>query len=1211
MSEEALRERIAGALGRFATGDLVENARRLLGALGYASNRTLEVPDSPEAFLRAHDGEARLNRERALFADWQSASLVFQLTDTEIAPQLRLFDRGPGLNKGAMNSCLFVTVGLCRDHYTRTELSTITREINKLFLMPVLVLFKHGQALTLAVIDRRVHKRHEDKDVLEKVTLIKDIAFAQPHRAHIEVLSDLSLAQLSHSHQITCFDELHKAWRATLDISELNKRFYRQVANWFFWAQEKVVFPKPPEVADEGAYRAQSVIRLITRLIFCWFLKEKDLIPEDLFSGDKMRKLLAGAPDLGSSEATIYYKAILQNLFFATLNQEMDARGFRTDTRSRGQAPDYMVFGLYRYRELFQRPDEALQLFARIPFVNGGLFDCLDKGDEAHRVDGFSDRPQNPLRVPDYLFFAGERDIDLNPTYGTQGKGYKVQGLVEILARYKFTIEENTPLDEEVALDPELLGKVFENLLAAYNPETGVTARKQTGSFYTPREVVDYMVDESLLAYLTGRLRRVGNGEPQPEEDDSLTERLRHLLAYNDEPHRFSEEEVARLIEAIDAVKVLDPACGSGAFPMGVLHKLVFVLGKLDPHNEGWKERQLANALKFPDSTIRAQALDDIEEAFERNELDYGRKLFLLQNCIYGVDIQPIAVQIAKLRCFISLIIDQRVDDTLKNRGIRPLPNLETRFVAANSLVPLPRTRQIALRTEAVRIKEAELTDARREHFDARTRRQKKNCEERDKTLRAELAGLLSVEGFSQDTTEMLANWDPYDQNASAGFFDREWMFGMGDGFDIVISNPPYVRQEQITDQKPSLRAHYECYTGTADLYVYFFERGLRELRPGGVLTFICANKYFRAGYGERLRRLLAEGCTLLQLIDFADAPVFTAIAYPSIIVVRKAPPQSNHVQVLQWTPGRQIEMFGSVFQMESSLIPQSTLTAQGWHLVSVQVSQLLDKTRAAGKPLGEYLAGQIYMGIKTGLNDAFVVDATTRDLLVAADEASADVIVPFIRGRHIRRWRVDPSDEYLIRIESSENKRHPWTGHSLERAESSFRRTYPAIYEHLEPFREALARRDDQGKYFWELRSCAYWALLEQPKIIYPDIYEHQSFAVDSAGFHCANTCYFLPTNKMWLCGLLNSRLIEWFYSHISSKVRGGYLRAFTDYVKQIPIPAVAGVEAVGVVVDEILEMKSVDPSADVSSLEGEIDELVYRLYGLTKDEVAIVEGG
>ena len=276
-----------------------------------------------------------------------------------------------------------------------------------------------------------------------------------------------------------------------------------------------------------------------------------------------------------------------------------------------------------------------------------------------------------------------------------------------------------------MALDPELSGKVFENLLAAYNPETGATARKQTGSFYTPREIVNYMVDEALIACLKTKL------EAALPAAKNVETRLRHLFAYNDEPHQFTPKEVDALIAAIDSLKSLDPAVGSGAFPMGILHKLVFILGKLDPRNEKWKERQIARvrdtmatAEKIEDATARERALRELEqqivginEAFEHNELDYGRKLYLIENCIYGVDIQPIAVQIAKMRFFISLIVDQKIDDTQPNRGVRPLPNLETKFVAANTLIGVNRPGQQMLRNRDIDAKEAELRRVRERHF--------------------------------------------------------------------------------------------------------------------------------------------------------------------------------------------------------------------------------------------------------------------------------------------------------------------------------------------------------------------------------------------------------------------------------------------------------------------------------------------------------------
>ena len=481
---------------------------------------------------------------------------------------------------------------------------------------------------------------------------------------------------------------------AAFSVEAVTKLFYQEIANWYFWALDHAQFPQ--DAPKQDGKDDVSLIRLITRVIFCWFLKEKGLVPNILFDTQRLPHILNGfAPDTPSNKQSGFYKAILQNLFFATLNTEMGKRAWAKD----GQ--NFMAHSLYRYREPFRDPQAALDLFKDIPPLNGGLFDCLDRDEGTTenprhiRIDGFSRRADSQPTVPDFLFFGEERTVDLSQACGEARyrKAY-VRGLVHTLSSYNFTLAENTPLDQEIALDPELLGKVFENLLAAYNPETRTTARKATGSYYTRREIVDYMVDEAQIAVLVTKIKAA-----VPEAPD-LEARLRHLFAYNEEPHRFSEAEVKALIQAIDHLKILDPGCGSGAFPMGILRKLVFVLGKLDRDNERWRERQrqraveeTAEAFKSGDKEERERRLKEINEVFEENASDYGRKLYLIENCIYGVDIQPIAVQIAKLRFFISLIVDQKVNPQTENFGIRALPNLETRFVAANTLIGLDRAR--------------------------------------------------------------------------------------------------------------------------------------------------------------------------------------------------------------------------------------------------------------------------------------------------------------------------------------------------------------------------------------------------------------------------------------------------------------------------------------------------------------------------------------
>jgi adenine-specific DNA-methyltransferase len=814
-----IKQNITNAISGFSKGNLFDNSIRLFQSLGYKTERQSRLSKSTyKGFIEDFPTAAeKINLKKALSQQWNKIELLFQLTQTEMTRQSFLFDTGK-VDNAIIEAYLFFAIELSENDYTRTQLSDITRELNKVYSMPVMVLFKYDNQLTLSVIKRRLHKRDENKDVLEKVTLIKDISIETPHRAHIEILYDLSFDKLQSDFEFRNFVELHNAWQKTLDSSELNKRFYKELANWYFWAVDNVEFPDDVE-KDEEKRNSTNVIRMLTRLIFVWFLKEKDnLIPDELFNKKKLDKILDYKDKTGST----FYKAILQNLFFATLNTEMnkDVPDNRTFVKRQ-----YGIQEFYRYERFFKDKDAALKLFENIPFLNGGLFENLDKNvgeTNEQRIDCFSNNRKNEerLSVPDFLFFETEKQYDkLNKIYDTTGKKYVVRGLLEILNKYKFTIHENTPIEEEIALDPELLGKVFENLLASYNEETKTTARKLTGSFYTPREVVNYMVEESLISYLKNGLTEKGSNE--------VDERLRDLFSYNENEPNFTEKEKGLLIEAIDACKIVDPACGSGAFPMGILHKMVFILGKLDPHNERWMQRQIDKVYDIPDTTLHDNLKAEIEKAFKENYNDYGRKLYLIENCIYGVDIQPIAVQIAKLRFFISLIVDQKVNRQVKNLGIRPLPNLETKFVAGNTLIGIERPKQMTLRNAAIDVKEKQLRDVREKHFNARTPATKKKYREQDKELRKELADLLESDGFKPETTRLMASWDPYDQNKFAGFFDSEWMFGLQNGFDVVIGNPPYVRVQSLSRQEKNyFNEHFYSATGNYDLYVLFIEKG-------------------------------------------------------------------------------------------------------------------------------------------------------------------------------------------------------------------------------------------------------------------------------------------------------------------------------------------------------------------------------------------------
>src|SRR5262245_37030876 len=552
MNAQEVKEKIQESLKAFGQGKLRDNARNLLDILGYRSEKRIELsPNTADGFTATFDPQGKLNAERALRGQWRSVDLLFQITteDINIAALERLPFSSGRVDNTIIESYLFFAIELVDSHYTRTQLAGITREVNKLFPMPVMLLFRHDDRLTLSIINRRLGKRDETKDVLEKVTLIKDISWGDPIRAHLDILYDLSLPSLYDEFKFHNFVGLHRAWEKRLDTSQLNERFYRDIANWYFWVlkQDGVVVPRDIKTEEQ---RSLFVIRLITRLIFCWFLQEKSLFPRDLFRQQAVKQMLKDFADASGT----YYKAVLQNLFFATLNQEIQKRKFRVYNQSGGRDGNRGVTNLYRYRDALRDPESFIELLKRGPFINGGLFDCLDQVFRSTenkpdvRLDDFSDNAKNPLCLPNALFFGGEQEVDLSEVYEDKRKRKeKVRGIIETLSRYKFTVEENTPLEQEIALDPELLGKVFENLLASYNEDTKTTARKATGSFYTPREIVHYMVDEALIAYLVNQVNGTGN-------QTELETKLRELFTASTSDFRnpLSQLETAALIATID-----------------------------------------------------------------------------------------------------------------------------------------------------------------------------------------------------------------------------------------------------------------------------------------------------------------------------------------------------------------------------------------------------------------------------------------------------------------------------------------------------------------------------------------------------------------------------------------------------------------------------------------------------------------------------------
>ena len=1179
------KEAIKSALAAIPTGDFLEKSKEILGTIGYRSELTLELSGTVHDFFEEFPPlNPNTKTEQEFRKHAESAQIIFQFTKDEIEddPEQMTLLESNSFDKGNIKSFLFCAVELKDNRYSRTKYAEFTREINKRLFAPTVILFRAGDRLTVAFADRRPDKTDGDRDVLGQVTLIKDIRLNNPHRAHLDILSELSLEEcvqwMNDKKKPKNFDGLLAAWLAKLDTEELNKQFYRKLFAWFEWAIEEATFP-----TDENRVikPAEHVIRLITRLLFIWFIKEKGLIAAELFNRTQIQDLLT-EDDFNNGDS--YYRAVLQNLFFATLNTEIDKRKFSTV----GYATN-RDFSRYRYKDQMRDSDKLLDIFAKTPFINGGLFDCLDSweatGEESYRIDCFSDNQYKKLSIPNRLFFDAH------------------QGLIPLLEHYKFTVEENTPIEQEVALDPELLGRVFENLLAAYNPETGATVRKQTGSYYTPRAIVDYMVEEALVAALSQKCN------PTDGDAKLWDERLHYLLdyaqAFDDASEWFDDVETDAIVQAISELTILDPAVGSGAFPMGMLHKLTLALRRLDPDNNRWEKLQKERALQraeiafdTQDDPTRREELIEIDETFKRyRDSDFGRKLYLIQNSIFGVDIQPVACQIAKLRFFISLAIEQEAEQDAENFGIKPLPNLETRFIAANTLISLEQ--QQTLTSNKARDLERELSDNRERHFHATTRQHKRKCQQRDEKLRAELAAELQSMGTPADDAERIAQWDPYDQNATADWFDSEWMFGITDGFDVVIGNPPYISHDKIPKQlKAQIKNHYQSYQPFADVYCYFIEKALELQSKRGILSFITSNSYLRAEYGAPIRSLLLSKNMLLRMLNIEDSQVFeSAIVNVAIIVSRTLTNSTNDFCLVVNSPFSG-NSFADFVKINGFNYPQSHFNSKSWNLAEPQLIELQKKLESSGKTLEEFRT-KIRLGIATGSNEAFLINEDQKREFCKANPVNAEIIKPVLRGRDISRYSYTLPGQYILLTKNGVN----------------VERDYPDIYKHLKSFGNKFKNRGAQGQHWTNLRACSFYDDFKKEKIVWIELSDLGRFALCNEEVYLLNSAYFLlpplGIDSKFLLGILNSSTIRFYLNLVAETSGMGTSRWINNYVKEFPIPIVSHEQQTEIIeiVNQILNAKRTDPDSDVSNLENEIDKLVYALYDLTPDEIAIVE--
>ncbi|MBK9564129.1 MAG: N-6 DNA methylase [Saprospiraceae bacterium] len=537
----------------------------------------------------------------------------------------------------------------------------------------------------------------------------------------------------------------------------------------------------------------------------------------------------------------------------------------------------------------------------------------------------------------------------------------------------------------------------------------------------------------------------------------------------------------------------------------------------------------------------------------------------ILLKHIYGVDIDKQAVEVTKLSLLLKLMEDETTesaDKLFKHNYEKLLPDLDNNIKCGNSLV------------DSI------------------------FYEEQDKQ-----ASL-----FTEEKIRKVNKFDWIEK------FPEIFKDG---GFDIIVGNPPYVRQEILgEDFKKYAKSHYKnTFSGTADLYVYFIEKSLSILKKDGLYSIIVANKWMRANYGESLRKFLKTK-RIIEIIDFGDLPVFTtATTYPCIIKVNNDKPKdfrAIQVKDLDFTSLK------DVVKKESYSVDVDSLEDKGWSLSKNKESALLDKIKKVGIPLGEYVDGKIFYGIKTGLNEAFVVDEETKNRLIKEDPKSKEVIKPFLEGKDIKRYATLLNKKWLILFEKGfTNKKK--TDNKKYKIESN----YPAIFNYLNEFQKKAEARYDQGDYWWELRACEYYKEFEKEKIVFPDISTRGNFTIDLNKSYLVNTSYIIPLNDLYVLAILNSKITTWVYSKLTSTIRGGYLRWIYQYVAEIPIPNNPDLkiktEIISLVEQILSTQKEISINKNESTkqvleekcniLETKLDKLVYELYGLDEKDIDIIK--
>ena len=911
----------------------------------------------------------------------------------------------------------------------------------------------------------------------------------------------------------------------------------------------------------------------------------------------------------------------------------------------------YKLFHQVLARKISERTASIQKKYARVPYLNSSLFEISELEDLTIKINSLDNAES--IELIGTTILKEEKKL----TKSLPALEY----LFKFLDAYDFASEggEDIAEDSKTIINASVLGKVFEKINGY-----------KDGSIFTPGFITMYMSRQSLRLAVT-----------QKFNEYFKTKEIAEVSTFDELYNRIDKVDIKTANDTINSLRICDPAVGSGHFLVSVLNEMIAIKSELgilaDKNGKRIRDYEIVidnDELYISDENGIFEYNYLSKESQRVQETIFNEKQTIIENCLFGVDINTNSVKICRLRLWIELLKSSyyKAPDYTE---LETLPNIDINIKCGNSLISryaldadlkkalqkskwnISMYRMAVMTYRNAKSKDEKramekLIDEIKNNFETEIQLNDKRFKKlRD--MQGEMFTLTNQGVLFDKSPKEKAAWNKRVEELTTAIKKQEeiieeirnnviyknafeWRFefpevlndnGDFEGFDVVIGNPPYIRQEEYSVLKPFLKQNFKIYNSIADLLTYFVELSFNILKERGKFQFIISNKFARTNYGKEMRNFLLQNTQISHFIDLSGLPVFDEATVDAAILgfYKAKSKQSNLIYANVDKKEFDIENFEKHLKKIKQVFPQDMLSEGTWAFESPQVLQIKQKVEAQGVQLQDWDIS-IARGILTGLNDAFVIDSKKKHDIIIQDPKSSVFLKPLLRGRDTQKWVADYQNLWLIyipkgytimsNIEAKKNliEEPPPRYGSLEYNEAWdwFYQQLPAIASHLLPFKALADKRTDKGDFWWELRACSYQDNFEKPKIIYPNMTKFLPFVIDLENhyYHNDKSFHLISDRIYWLGAFFNSKLFEYCFRDNFPELLGGTRELRKVFFDKISVKQVTDLEEKPFkeIVTQILLLKA--DGKDTTQLEKQIDNLVYELYGLTEEEIGIVEG-